>query len=766
MIRRYYLNNTLVNDPVNFEEFNQLTGRDSNYVGIFKKVTSVSIRWQQEGKEFLDSQYNQYGSAWRGTTLRVDRSTDNGLNYATEFEFVVDYEKKATGFDGQAEYIEVGLKQVGLLQKFLSRDDIDLDIQSLVNIDGGAITPFASETTDLTLDNQVIEKRVRQRYDGDPSNNAFFATTDTSYAEITAQLPFNTKPVNQFDDVFSYQGAFYADQTITPTGQTEFTNQERPFEVWRVANSEFYESVEINLNAELRFAFTTFDPVALIGAIEVVFVVRGEKYEDEDDTQRLSSIISEQSLGTFNLTGSVADGLGNTVLQTTISIDETIVIAPFGGVLQWTQNDRVYAYLAYRNVPGQAVKNGQLLFRWETTGAFLNLKARSVFPDTTAKVILIHDFIKRMLQQITGLQEPIRSDFYGHTGTTYSSSSGPQSYASNGEGWGRSVSNIFQVRQFPITGNNARPMITSFKEFYKFLWSMDTIGVGLEFDGVTPYFRIEPIEFFYDKTSEILDIPINPKTIPQNVDPSLSYNVIRVGDTNYKDEEFGILDATNAPREFSIFTESEKTKTYDIRCPQITNGTVIELSRRRGFVNFETEDTTYDDDIVIIQVTGTPASFTREDSSLVTSSAGIDVTKNFYNLRLSPKRRLERHLKILTANLWGVIENPDDYGNPNIQFVESKGLYSYSTQLSGEASSIDENANIAIENIEPLYTDDKMEFEVPLSVENRDLILNSGSGHFTVTSRGQVYEFFLNNAAITDYQSGMVTFRGRKVYRP
>lgn len=743
MVRRFSINGNIVNDPDNWPDFNFSIGREGSYRGLFKRFPEIKLRWFGTGKEALEADYNQYGSPWRSTTLLVERSTDGGITYTTEDNFIIDFEQTSFNYSGEAEFIEVGIQQIGALQKFQARDGIEVNLQSLTDQDGGAITAFTNETFDITLDAQIIDKvfEIEHFVLGAP----FIASStlpDGPYSKVFLQLNISDDSL-KLDQI---PGRFTYPHSINSTGD--------PLEQWLIEDDG--TDLVITIDAILTLSLTR-NPSATTGP------------NDNANAEFKVVAFSEDIDG--NQSTPITFGTPFSIPVDTEVIAQSYVIDQTETITGLSKGDKVFLHAEWTDLnididdPAPA---GISLLSQANRPNIIRVTHETTFPDTTCKVMLIHDYIKRMFQSMTGLAEPIRSDYYGSTNSTYLSGGVSTAYSSDGDGALRGVTNVFQIREFPIAD---KPMVSTFLNFFKFIWGVDTCAVGLEFDNTTPYFRIEPIEYFYDKTTLILDFSsdgIRPKQVPLDVDPSLSYNRITFGDTNYKDEDFGLLDTVNAIREWSIFTESENTKTYDFTIPQITSGTLIEISRRKPFSDFELEDTTYDDDAAVIELRRTGAStFDRDKDQDFTSITGINHSDTLFNLKLTPKRRLLRHLKVLSAHLWGVIENPADFGNPELRFVDGKGNHSYTSQLTSEASAVDEDANIVINSdIEPLYTNEVVQFEIPANLSQRDTILTINRGHYQVTSRGEVTKVFIDLATIESTESGMVSFKGRKLYDP
>lgn len=754
-IRRFFINNNAVDDPANWEEFNFSNGRDAKYKGLFKKFPDVRLKWYGSGKEALQADYNKYKSTWRNTLILVEQSTDNGNTWTTELNSTIDFEKYNEDFDGEGQFVEVSIRQNDLLSKFQSRDEVSVDIQSLVDFEGNLLQPNPNETFDVDLDTQIIRKYLSVDYVGLLSDSTSFASFSNSDQDSVAyNLPFD----NRVQDQIEYSYLYPPNNYVWQFGPQAEDNLQAP-----ILNNAFFENQFFNIKdeqyTEVNVTITgnvlaTISVPANWGTPVWELVIVGRKFANEEESEG-SAIANVQLTAAQDIIFPENYGV---ILDQTISLNLGVV-----GPLD--QFDRVYAYIYVTGINGA---NGLSLSHRFITPPTLEFEYITGFPTTNCRVVLIHDFLKRILQNITGIQEPLRSDFYGSPNSTYPTDSGTETYVEDGDGAIRGVTNIFQVRQFSIEDE---PMVSSFSNFFNWIWSQDACAIGMEFltDG-TPYFRIEPIEYFYDKTNTIIEFTsdgVRPKRMPLSIDQTQSYNKIRVGDKNYKDEEFGLLDTINALREFSIFTESSSTKTYDIVTEQITSGTVIELARRNPFNDFELEDTTYDDEIVIIDLIRTGAtSFNRAKDEDFSSVTGIVDGDTYYNLKLTPKRRLLNHLKVLASALVGVIENAADYGNPEIEFKEGKGNFGYSTQLTTEATPVVESANIPINsaNIEPLYTNETTSVVVPADLAQRNILLGTNNGHIVITSRGVTRVIFADQISIIDQASGRVEINGRIQY--
>lgn len=256
-------------------------------------------------------------------------------------------------------------------------------------------------------------------------------------------------------------------------------------------------------------------------------------------------------------------------------------------------------------------------------------------------------------------------------------------------------SEVLENSQILITSGDAirglpSPVLkTSFDDFYKAMDSVLCIGMSTH-DNVA---IIEEREYFFRNTNRIVDLP-DIKDLQIVPFDEVMYSNIKVGypDETYEDprgrEEFNQLQNWKTP-------SYRVQKELDLVSPYRADQFGIEQLLKKNFdpsANNRGEDAQGDNSVFLLwvkknTVMGVYQLKTGQDFD---SLSGVTDRTYTYNIDLSPKRNLLRHMPFIKSTLWGVNENG---------YIQ---LTSASKNSNLEAS---EGHNIIIEN-EPIYAKD------------------------------------------------------------
>lgn len=141
-------------------------------------------------------------------------------------------------------------------------------------------------------------------------------------------------------------------------------------------------------------------------------------------------------------------------------------------------------------------------------------------PNTTKTIIAydVLDVLQYYLNYITNNAIEIRSDYL--TATTL----GDVRFA---------ITTGFNMHNTTGTLDETVPLL-SFQKVFEELRKKLKVYMGVEYDGDTPYLRIERESYFFDDTTEILNITDIPAEVIEKIDTSLLYNQIKVGSTTWE----------------------------------------------------------------------------------------------------------------------------------------------------------------------------------------------------------------------------------------
>lgn len=216
-----------------------------------------------------------------------------------------------------------------------------------------------------------------------------------------------------------------------------------------------------------------------------------------------------------------------------------------------------------------------------------SIEAETSTPDSSAKVVMIHEALTQSIAYITGQNDAVYSEFFGRTDL---------GYATTGCGAYKALTNGFQVRKF--TPELQPPKLTP-QEILKSVDGIFCLGMGYETISSTNKLRVEDRGYFYQDV-EIMEI----STIgdyKEEVANDKIHNSVQVGYTKYLDEGLRLLDEYNTEHQYTTPIKNGDNP-LDLRSPLIASGYALELTRRYQYADTPKDSTKYDDDGFIIAV--------------------------------------------------------------------------------------------------------------------------------------------------------------------
>jgi hypothetical protein len=385
-------------------------------------------------------------------------------------------------------------------------------------------------------------------------------------------------------------------------------------------------------------------------------------------------------------------------------------------------------------------------------GSGIELEMVSVADPSECTGIMLYEALNRVAESITGQTDAIRSDYFGRPDSM------PQSYGEYGcESLsiltsGKNLRNMLQddLTLYPIT--------TSFSELFQALNVHNNLGVRVEKDGTEYRLRIEPKEYFFQRTS-IFTVN-DPSSITEEIAKERLYNDFEVGYNQWEIEATNGIDEPNTKHFYALSTNNIKNK-----LPQTTNyivgGYAIEATRRIQYLENPTTDTKYDDNKFIIslnriEVTSDMYSDEEETYSvgtvserdeLFTSVENILSPETAYNLRFSPARAAINWYKSIAPAL---LKKADT----SIKFTSGQGNTKMITELVEDCAvtsgPITEDQDIStsdtifagIDRI-ALYAPIWISFEYPLNYSEFVTIRDNSNQAITVVCGDRTYFGFV-----------------------
>lgn len=324
----------------------------------------------------------------------------------------------------------------------------------------------------------------------------------------------------------------------------------------------------------------------------------------------------------------------------------------------------------------------------EVTGK-MQLTENSFFDPTDCKFVLAHDLAERLVAINTNQKNALYSEFLGRSEIGYASD-GPGAFIGNTHG--------FWVRQFdklplpsegpPLVENKFKPLTTSFKDFMSSYTAVWNLGLGIENNYKRERIRIEPLSFFYNFNVTI-KLPNQVSSEKRSCAADYYYSSIEIGyeDGGSYEEAMG-LDEYNAKSNFTTIINRVKN-TYTQLSKYRADSYGKEFARRKPSPAFDTEDTSYDSSVFLMDLKKDSLGIYKErlwQDDFAQAPTGTFSPETATNLRLSPFNMMLRHGWVIASSL---LDYPADY----VRYGSSTANSSLKTKLAG-GFEYAENGNI------------------------------------------------------------------------
>ena len=711
----------LTNDPIGWDDAVYKMHRDERYNGIFQDYTSeLKFHCDGGGKQFIDAVYEAQDIDGR-ITVKVEIDCDGSGTYSTLFEGLLNLASYST--DGQV--TTVNIEKNDLLTKLTARDEIDIDIESTTSIGGETIT--APATYELPLSQIDIEYLTE------------WAVADGYTQSATGSYPTAGIAQGMFVPLGSQTNVddFKITQPLTEFSQVGDGNQ------WDInEGSNYIEPIlklsgdgintPITVNYAVDFDGTLSDSAVNSRGIDSIRLVLG--YGKRLTLGGLTPIVLYDAPGFPT---------GGNPTNVSFNISET-------GSFTLHAGEEVYLYwvITWTLLSGSVSITNQFNYNRST----VKLSAITSFDYSTTKAQHVHEAFNQVVDAIADSNGNFYSEFYGRT------DSDKQAYAADGCGSMRSITNGLNIRKF-----QDKKIYCNLADMFDSLNAIDNIGLGLSNGKI----RVEPLAFWYDNSTQIIELPYVADYIRRN-DNSRYFNKVEIGYDKWETEFKNGIDEPCTKHQYSTKVASAKGG-YRRISKFIASSYAIELTRRKkAFLKagepVNNEDWKYDNDNFIIQtvrnyfIPFVPDLYAYSFST----GSGLQILQTAYNLALTPARMLLAHLNVLTAGLQKI--------HGNIKFVKGEGntdlrvakndigcQADFSGQVLSEHNDIAYDESLAA-NIAPLWLPETYTFDYPLTFSQFNAIRANPYGYVTFykSATEKMHGYIIN----MDYKlmTGLTTF--------
>ena len=713
--------------------------RDSQSHGVFFEYTN-RLKFVKDGRNIIAFFFEKYGVEAELILIRQKKSVRT-RKYETKYVGKFNL----TSLRLSTLYAECNIEQTGFVQKFKNRQDVKVDLKSLLTQSGKAITPNANETENIELHSKVIRKvYVASQQQGIGLNG------DLAEASAFVQLCMDTEELDEITERFTFPWAitgavpvnmfkFTEACEVTFNLRAEASRLERTFTADEEdTDTTLYHirslggtivnplggshaggnlTMYVKKNAEASIAWTRADVVGIPPPVlgltvfgSTVFTYNGTITFQKDDILTIYGDITT----TFDVHASSVT-LGSSLVFWG-SNQPTEVFVPVKAGNQFS-DEQTLQTVDFGAAPSADPKPSRF-----------NITADTVFPATTVPMFLKHEAIARVVESITDEPDSFRSEYYGRV------DSEPTAYDADGAGSLRGIIGGKLARGFPLATNST---FISFKEIAQSCAAIDGVHVGIERDGLKERVRMEPLVYFY-KPKRLVQFPFV-KDVEKHVADEYLYNELEAGYEKSLNEEVNNLDEFNTRKEFILPLTQVKNRLV-LKSVLLGSGATLEMLRRDSYIESSTKDNDRDNDNFIVQLR-------RESGELVTDRdqdfaelVNIIKSETVYNAKLSVMRNIMRNGMLIRA---GLVHHEEKF----IKLTFGEANNEFKSRLTTETELVDEKS-IQIKKLQkPLWLPEKYLFQFKPSEEQNNILDTDPYGYieFSDTDKNWKRGFLLES---------------------
>lgn len=720
MIQKFVLTYNSVDEiltinPDGWKENGQMWKRSRKYHGVFQSYSATSYRFARiagGGGDTIKAAYDADGIKADVTVTVYDRNpqTDDwDLSYIGKLNFDPDK------YFSERDFVEVGFVANSNIQKFITRDELEIDINSLVSVDGVTMNAFSNSPKQFTFKKIDIQRQVQSsgNFENTPGENVFYSLHDPA----TFIPPFTDVIWLQPETIHRYK--YYAGAVdINETGSSFLSEsgpslEERSLYFYENGSDQTVEIVitkcDIGGNiTDIVYSYNAKDD-------EIAFILVIEVYDADDvlqSTTEIDSYLVQEPYPDFP-----------TMVVITFNGDD-IVGESFELQPEWKIAMTVKAVT---NLPESwdELTHHSIYNHLEIEFDFYE-NALSI-GDTTVSGYYPYEAFARMFQLITSNENTFDSVFLGRGDSEFITHSSSETYQNI------AITNGWNIRSFPD-----RPLNLKLSDLFK---TFDGIfNLMLSYDHPNDRFYIEQkAEAFKSDTiiyniGEVTGLKIRPFK-------EAYFNEILGGyDTDGNYEQF--QGANEFISQFDYSVEMPVKETLDIRIPYNADSIMIELTRRKQYSSYASEDTDGDDMIFIAKMNQMGITEQGDGAAL----EGFPGIEQRYNIKLTARENLLRWASYIKASQW----KETDF---TIRFRKSKkGIDMTYTNANGDTvTELSDIPASEIADIIRLFNPEIYEFESIFNLELNAAIEAEPHGLILFEFENIGYAGFIEEIQTQDY---------------
>ena len=649
---RFKLDGRVIVDPVNWNDSDKEYARNETYFGLVATFSNNLI-FVKNGSDYITFVKKTYG-------INKDIViTKEEMNPKTDiWELVYTGYLDLSTYSLENNQVSVKINSGGLQKLLKARESEQVEISRGISIDGVAITDPIPEIT-VSLKNKAIQIKSFWKSEKTTTDNYLEmsdTSTDGNTGARSAGIPFPiiTNAEGSVDQAISYGS--YVNERGHDYGISKGTSGQMLY-----------------ANAETVYNLTSFSIKNLSFKFDLV-------KNDRIDTCRIKVFLAKFTNGVAYDIGAktlLYEMPSRSVMQAnngkTINVPDYISTSPI--VLQIGESLGLIAEMTY-DFTNQTNASRLFIKMSEITGEISSASETNA-PDSLMTAYLYKDLLKQVVKIDTNDNDSFKSSYL--------------------ENKLIGVSHGINVRQFPKDAEYYKPLSTSFKDAFNSYDSIEPIGMGIEIIDGKEKVVIENIEYFFDRNITVRIGQVS--NVKRYVATEFYYSSAIFGSEKGGDyEEANGLDEFNTQTTYTT-SNTRLTKIYEKIAKYRKDGTGKELARRRPYSTYATTDTTYDNDIFMLDLKpGSYGQYEEKGAEQYASVTGIYSPETSNGFYFSAKSSLLHHGKFIHGGL-------ELQPNESIRFGSSK--YNSDLALNG----IGERDPVLNKDLDKkLFTPDWIEF--------------------------------------------------------
>ena len=682
-----HMKSLVIDKPIGWEDDEKEKAKNKNYDGLFTNFSN-NLKFIGNGKAYIELVDEIYGvnEEIRLTKDEKHPKTDKWIRSYDGFLDLMTKEKE----DNQ---ISIKYNSSGLEKIIKAREGEQLELERRDTLDGKEIGPLSINTVSL-IGRKIFLKSLLEVKEVNAISDAFRIKASDGQNEGHLAIPTS---VSYKSDELIHDAQKNVFQSTTGTGNTLTYGQ--PASMF-YANNNREKILKIDIAVKFRIKVRSMDASNVVMRVDLV------RYGGGEDFTILSRVPIYNILGPYSMNNRVVDfTYSNTI---TLLAGESLGLywygaGDFSGTL-FNPND--YMYIDF-----------------EETVASINIEEDSFYEKSTSNFLLPFEACNRLLQIITGRTDALYSEALGRTDI---------GYAQDGVASLIGLTHGHWVRGFVEGDELYNRFTTSLKDFLVSFLAVKGLAMGIEKIGFRERVRIEKKEFFYNRNVTVkLGKIINGKfefiqvsKVKRVRMPEYYYSSVEAGyEKGGEYEEIMGLFEYNAKSTYTLSIIEKNV--LQLISKYRADPTATEISRRKQKINYPTEDTTYDKDVMLLElkrgVTNVFEQVIWQDI-LEKEPTGTYDPESATNLSLTPSN-------VLRNNGWTISAGLTKYPNEFVRYASSTGNVNLSTQQKNDVE-YSEKGNIQNNMLqkarfipEIVKFEFQVDFELMQQIEGSSLIL-------------------------------------------